>query len=987
MDIRLNSTTSKSSVNQNMAINVDLEQTGQLLPVNDGNDVIDLEELYRKERAASNKVRIICTIRPVCSNVLFNRMTEVVRSEGSGSVEKLPDCTGSTTFTGETIVGKPADFGWNEYQAVRDTQLSNKCSGFKYLCGADIFNNHILRNKMFRKVCKNGKTSVETPDAQFNTIDDYMRNEDGEGIKVLYDPTTGKTPQLATGKKSFMYSDEDVYDFQHSVAKNLKEQNGWLGFINKANMPVYDIFPSDKHINRVINCKNGCDFIEMYPDSSLFSFAPKYNKFMNREEKNWNYCLTYPYSSTTTPLYTTTKIKTFSFMTTEGKMVACGFDDQVNGQTGLFGVYSIAKHGLNIGDKVNVYVNGDLYIAGGSVVSVGNDQYDEGYFFSVRHDGAPIYNTWVTAGFDDTWTKSHLVGDAMYDGKTYSVYYDGSNYFAFDGTYVYPASYNEAGDPPLTIPSGAKKSIVLSNGRAPLLFSSDENVPTITYAKTVGGQECSYYVQLMRRVPNWRGATSALTTASRTNETFLNDYIDNGHEFASSNMKLGFSKTIYGDDVAQITFDEDIDLTDLRDNLGRPLSEVYLTVIKNNKGYEKWYGSDATKWPSGSVPSGITARTFKEWLETPKATRFAEVKAAYGNNRYEKWRELQAFMGEVEASHCFGEVSCGYPLSYESMSESGSNRNNVLTISTDNSYGLPTGKNRIGAFKRDINYETHKVFYGDICCFSPYEFKEEHITDLCFRFNTAQRDNKTLKFLRDEISTGDDAWSSVTKHSYTTAEYTFCPEGYYYKAHYPIKIHGFSERVFRQAPKEFDIEEINIMSTTTASATTFDENYAEVGDLMYLHNYNTLQTWPIKVTAVKSNTEFFFSFTGSTFNAANPNDFKIERPDATIPSYAVMMKNNCQFVWREFVKNGCEGYTGTDELAFANGAYYAFPDLSFYLKRQDPHDLVWVYSNGAVYMNNRHVTDGQSKTADLQGIMYDAAKIDAVIDELNMKCN
>jgi hypothetical protein len=46
--------------------------------------------------------------------------------------------------------------------------------------------------------------------------------------------------------------------------------------------------------------------------------------------------------------------------------------------------------------------------------------------------------------------------------------------------------------------------------------------------------------------------------------------------------KLAFSENIYSDDVFQFMFNEDIDINGLLDNLGRPLSELYLTIIKTN---------------------------------------------------------------------------------------------------------------------------------------------------------------------------------------------------------------------------------------------------------------------------------------------------------------------------------------------------------------------------------------------------------------------
>jgi hypothetical protein len=45
---------------------------------------------------------------------------------------------------------------------------------------------------------------------------------------------------------------------------------------------------------------------------------------------------------------------------------------------------------------------------------------------------------------------------------------------------------------------------------------------------------------------------------------------------------IAFSKNIFNDEVYQAVFNEDIDVDGLTDNLGRPLSEVYLTTVKND---------------------------------------------------------------------------------------------------------------------------------------------------------------------------------------------------------------------------------------------------------------------------------------------------------------------------------------------------------------------------------------------------------------------
>ncbi len=45
---------------------------------------------------------------------------------------------------------------------------------------------------------------------------------------------------------------------------------------------------------------------------------------------------------------------------------------------------------------------------------------------------------------------------------------------------------------------------------------------------------------------------------------------------------LAFSENIYEDSISQFVFNEDIDISDLIDNLGRPLSELYLTIVKTD---------------------------------------------------------------------------------------------------------------------------------------------------------------------------------------------------------------------------------------------------------------------------------------------------------------------------------------------------------------------------------------------------------------------
>ena len=63
----------------------------------------------------------------------------------------------------------------------------------------------------------------------------------------------------------------------------------------------------------------------------------------------------------------------------------------------------------------------------------------------------------------------------------------------------------------------------------------------------------------------------------------------------------GFANNVYSDPIFQIQYLDSINLEDTRDNLGRPISEIYLTILKNTKNEEDsaYPNSDFTKLISG----------------------------------------------------------------------------------------------------------------------------------------------------------------------------------------------------------------------------------------------------------------------------------------------------------------------------------------------------------------------------------------------------
>ena len=85
MKILLNNRKSKKTVNINNSLAVDVKNSKRALPIDDLRTSLSELDLYNYERQSSDKIRLTCTINTVCSNVLFNPFTEIVKDEGSDS--------------------------------------------------------------------------------------------------------------------------------------------------------------------------------------------------------------------------------------------------------------------------------------------------------------------------------------------------------------------------------------------------------------------------------------------------------------------------------------------------------------------------------------------------------------------------------------------------------------------------------------------------------------------------------------------------------------------------------------------------------------------------------------------------------------------------------------------------------------------------------------------------------------------------------------
>ncbi len=183
--------------------------------------------------------------------------------------------------------------------------------------------------------------------------------------------------------------------------------------------------------------------------------------------------------------------------------------------------------------------------------------------------------------------------------------------------------------------------------------------------RVFAGQESEYYFRLFTKIK------------TRNTNPIENDDYEVYH--------VGFSKSIFNDDLAQFVFNEDIDITDLRDNLNRPLSEIYVTKIKTD-----------SNGLFGSVASG---------LETPMISRLNDSSSP----SYSYLRDIPV----INKIHNGGSL----PFPTHTPLE------NNLVMSGSN------------------------VFYGDVVEYNKFQVTEVVLSNVYHRFNTLNRESAGIPSL------------------------------------------------------------------------------------------------------------------------------------------------------------------------------------------------------------------------------------------------
>lgn len=951
----LQSHISKQSSNTSNGVNVQLKGKRKLLPTTDMSESVSQYEQYLDERGKCNKIRLTCQVNPICSNVLYNSVTEIVRNEGSDDVEVLNYGNGtiekgnmsggktndskfwsSSSWKGDalTVLNENTN-GSHPTNAIRDTQLSSPSNGFVYHCGKDIFNNHLIRSNTFKTICKrkggNEDTTEDKSGTTFNTIADKMRDVNGnEVVETLYFPVDAPINGHKKDVTMHVYRYDDILTYADSVKNRLVQKyDGWVGFYNRSKIKSYSDFEKDEimDIERPIMYKNGGDFIEMYPDRSLYSFVPKFNKHRKRVEKNWEYCITYPSSSTTDGFDSIIN-------KSNGALKAIYFDENSKGDNGgsQLVIYGISKHGLMVGDFVSVYKtlrNGtdERVVESAEVSAVVDD-----YIFVLKGNSTAISNSWY-----DVSQVAKMSEYTLAPNKKYFTDADKNKYYLVNGKYV----------------------------------NLDLDSQHISYKKVVNGIECNYYVRIFSKVPNFKNA-SAVTSSEydiyKDDSKLIKEYQGSDYDFESHVSRLAFAKNIYGDEIGEVVFTDDIDISNLKDNLGRPLSTLYITFLKSNGGYKEWYGFD-------NVP-------------------------------------IYPSSDKVTYSHCFGALTCGYETSDESIYTNGINSINKInniggdamgvdvsyinkdwrksqSNGTENSQSNGTENSYFNA--TEVAYGVDKNFYGDLCFYDEYNATEVSIQPMMYRFNTAQRESSGETFSGynyDDIMYDDyDISNTFTIKTSQVSGTNSRKEGYYYKPHYPIEIKMFG-KLNSVRPDFLKIRSIKKDEKIDGvySIVTSSYHYLGVGDKAMI--YDSTQEKYYTLVTVKNNDSNYKKFyckvysedgktlekltfmdgDGKSHDLLNTNDdvarglyisdFKLFKVDnLEIPSYAKILKDGtCRYVWRDIINNGFNPtVSSVEEYPFTNGAFYINKRIDIYVRRQDPYNMYGLY-------NDDDISGDESKT-------------------------
>ena len=476
------------------------------------------------------------------------------------------------------------------------------------------------------------------------------------------------------------------------------------------------------------------------------------------------------------------------------------------------------------------------------------------------------------------------------------------------------------------------KKYVTKNGKKYFIVdykkvNIDENAQDISFKRIIDNNETSYYVRIFSKLPNWKFAKQKPTELLLEKfPNIIKDYQITNYDFDNHIGKLAFSKNIYTDNISEIVFTDDIDISVLKDNLGRPLSEIYYTIIKNNAGYREWYG---------------------------KYDRY------YGKDLIDINNPI------VEYSHCFGKLNCAFKL-HNIASEHDEHKNVMMINNFDgfyNRHGLDIGIINEGERNYidddEIQYEKYGDylgdfnFYGDLCCYYENLCEEQSIQMVDFRFNTMQRElndsyNAYMFFndiTYDEIGGDDYDYSGfIMKDNNKFTNAVNRKEGYYYKPHYKINIKTYDKDLTTHYPRFLKVKMLNANSDGTYNIITMNNHLLGENSIINIFDKKHNLYYYGKVISIINGNSLNFEIYSDILlenkehiNVNNKNEMKFFIKGDNTPPYATLLKDgSCRYVFRQLYQNGVNANSEDEIYPFTNNSLYINKHITFFLRRQNP---------------------------------------------------
>lgn len=235
--------------------------------------------------------------------------------------------------------------------------------------------------------------------------------------------------------------------------------------------------------------------------------------------------------------------------------------------------------------------------------------------------------------------------------------------------------------------------------------------PNSRFKKIIDDEECVYYFRKFKKIK---------TKSSIVIET--DDY---------DIYNASFAQNLFNDRLQQFIFNEEIDITDLKDNLGRPISELFLTIIKTSSNNLFSRVSSGLELPYFSIYDSTTLP--QHILNVPVIQKIHNGI----NSPFTSFKPLET------------------------------------TVQIDNNNSI----------------QGNIEFYGDLVEYNKKTLNETRLEEVFYRFNTLNRETpSTLNYI-------DEKTSKTSGQLTVTIDLGPRHEGYYYRAHYQTVIRKFSNYV------------------------------------------------------------------------------------------------------------------------------------------------------------------------------------------------